>query len=362
MNKLSYFQILELSEEFTEKWDKFVLSNKRGSTVFLSGMRKVYEKIYGFTTNYFIAVDNNENIHCVLPSVNRKRGYLVSLPFTHYGGFLFKEGLKDKEHEILFHAFKKHFISKNIHRLHVVGGVRLPFEVFNQSNEDLFFPVAYLNLIDISSERDVFKKIDYSIRKAIKKAQRNNLTCRSEMNADVIKEKFYPLYLKSMKKFGTPPHAESYFLSMYKYLGSFLKLFIIEYKGMDIACLLGSVLNNKIELMFTCSDKRYLAFRPNDFAHWAFIKWAALNGIEFVDFGPMKYKGQSQYKKKWGVTTERRYSYEICFINGKAANIKLKKSLANDAFLVKTFSSLLSNIPLKFLKLTGPLIRRVLKH
>ena len=75
-----------------QAWDEYVLSHPQASGYHLTAWRGIMETAFGQRTFYFYVKDERERIHGVLPLVlvaSRLFGrFLVSMPFTNYGGVL----------------------------------------------------------------------------------------------------------------------------------------------------------------------------------------------------------------------------------------------------------------------------------
>ena len=197
--------------------------------------------------------------------------------------------------------------------------------------------------------------MDRMVRKAVRKAQRSGLQCYLETNPKSIAEDFYPLYLRSMKKFGTPPHPLSFFSNCLHYLNPYMKLFLVKDGQRTIAALLGFTTGKRVQIISTTSDERYLDKRPNDLAHWEFIKWACDNGYEYFDFGPVRYEGQRRFKEKWGVTL---LDYSYFFLCPGKPDIGDGLTYSKKAeFLASVWRRL---VPLPLTKTIGPWFRRQL--
>jgi len=141
-------------------------------------------------------------------------------------------------------------------------------------------------------------KLNYTVKKAIKKAERSGLTVGQGVSKNNLKEKFYPLYLRAMKKFGTPPHSLEFFFNLEKSQKTILVW--ADFEGKTIAVLLGWEENKNMIVGYNPSEPKYWDLRANDLLHWELIKESIKRGCQYVDFGPVRYEGQLQYKKKWG--------------------------------------------------------------
>jgi len=141
--------------------------------------------------------------------------------------------------------------------------------------------------------------INKTTRNEIRRASKNSdLNLRCGQSEEVIESIFYPLYLRAMKRFGTPPHSLEYFFKLIKESGT--RLIWGEYKNQPIAAILGWKKGNEMIVGYTPSNHQFWWTKINNLLYWEFIKQAVKEKCSYVDFGPVRYEGQMQYKKKWG--------------------------------------------------------------
>ncbi len=353
-------EIRKLTPPYYSQWDDFVAGSSDANMAYLSGMSEVYARVYGFESLYLMAIDAEGKIVSGLAAIKIRKRRIRSLPFVCSEGFIFNENKNISRAQIL-EAFCDYFLHNNIDSVHITASRRLPFNEFSlASGQQLSFPVGLLDLSCYPTEQLLWKKLGSSARKGVKQAKRNGLVCKNECTADSMERIFYPFYLKAMRKFGTPPHCRKFFLELWEHTSRHLMLFVVEFKGRNIACLLGSALGDNIELHYTCSNPEFLHLRPNDLAHWSFISWAIANNYTRINFGPMKYRGQEQFKKKWCVASEQRFSCELHPSKDAGFQINIYKALSADSLSVKFSSTVLRNIPEVLFRLSGPCLRKCL--
>ncbi|NOZ63499.1 MAG: GNAT family N-acetyltransferase [Caldiserica bacterium] len=280
------------SEE--DEWDKWVEINTWGRYTYLSGYGKVLREMFKFPSFYLIKKEENR-IKAIFPlfllkNLSGKR-YLLSLPFSEYGGPLGESSAFLPQIEQILKETKAKFLE--IHGGRGIGNSP-PFRPL---------PLGYYALLHIkqSTPQDILEKTDHSVRKNLKKARRNSLRAKREQGEEFLKKDFYPLYLTSHKRLGSPPLPLQFFLSLNRYLSPYMRIISVNYQGSIISALLGWSVGKSFHITHIVSDHRYWHLRGNDLAHWAMIRWAIEEGKEIFDFGPARYPGQIKYKEKWGV-------------------------------------------------------------
>lgn len=342
---------IELLKADGEKnWDEYLATSPYFRFSETANFKNVLEKTYNYKPYYLVIKKDNEPI-ALLPAI-LKNNKLISMPFSDYGD-LIKINPSVSPAEIV-QALKNFLQEEKIDYLKIISGLNIQAshlkEYFEKEQNDTR---AVLTLEDDPAA--LLKKFDYSVRKAIKKAQSANLKCHQDSSPEAIKNHFYPLYLKSMKRLGTPPHSLSYFLNKQKYLANNLKLFIITKNNTPIAALLGFTSGKNIHITKNPSDQNLWNLRPNDLAHWEFIKWGCENEYETFDFGPVRYESQKRYKEKWGAKIQDNYIFYLFPENTQPKLPNLKTHSPGLKLLSLLWKHL---IPLSITPYLGPIIRK----
>jgi hypothetical protein len=352
-----------LGEKEVEKilWDDYVLSDPEGRFCHLTGYKKVVKDTYGYKPFYFI-LEKNEKMVGLVPAFVCKSVIfgtkIVSQPFSEYGGMLAHE-LTEDDYEEVFEILGETMAERKVSLMEIHGS----FGIGENIKEKYLFPVfshhrAILRLDD-KVDQIWEKRISYEVRKAVRKAERSKVICYQKVDPDMIANKFYPLFLTSMKRLGAPPHPLTYYMKCYQHLKDHLRIFWAEFEGEIIAALLGFVVGKNIHIINTVSDEKHWEKRPNDLCHWNFIKWGSENGYEVFDLGSVRYEGQRRYKEKWGAEFQK-YSH---YVFGRDFNIKKMKPKTFDsssksmAFLSSVWHKF---VPLKATKFLGPIVRKQL--
>ena len=350
-------EIQRFTDADCKEWDEFVNQHPEGKFSQLIGYRDVIEKTYGYEASYWLLKKPQGKIAAIFPSFVKRGRFLgdklLSQPFCEYGGLL---GERLDEEDCLFvkSKFNELLTQYKLPFLEVHGSTGL----LPENNKIIFIekPLHQYAILELSSSTEVWEnKMDRMVRKAVRKAQRSGLQCRSETTPKNIAEDFYSLYLHSMKKFGTPPHPLSFFLNCLRYLPNYIRLFLVKDEQRTIAALLGFTTGKRVQIISTASDERYLDKRPNDLAHWEFIKWAADSGYSHFDFGPVRYEGQRRFKEKWGVTL---LDYSYFFLCSRKNSIGEGLTYSKKAELLASAWRRL--VPLPLTKAIGPWFRRQL--
>ncbi len=172
--------------------------------------------------------------------------------------------------------------------------------------------VGHIAFMELTSDTDTLWRdvVRYSVRKAVKQAQNYGVTVSFDCNSIILERDFFPLYLKSMKRLGVPPHKFAYYALSLQEFGSAMMLATARgADGTAIAGLLGFSCGQRLNIINTVSDPDHWNLKANDLLHWEAIKRTAQAGHRFFDFGSVRYEGQSTYKKKWGTVLADHHNY-----------------------------------------------------
>ena len=305
-----------------KEWDSFVENHPEGRFFFLSGYKRAIEETYGYEGFYYLFKKDGQTA-AILPSfklnglLSGRR--LLSSPFAEYGGLLGNNlSLEDLEEIVAF--LQQFLLEHKIPFLEIHGGLGLPTDLMNS----FFHPVPMYEyaILPLSKPEEIWDHaLDRQVRKAVRKARKAKLVAYEETTEETISRKFYPLYLLSMKRLGTPPHPKKLFLNYLSSLKDNIRLFLVDDGDLTIATLLGFAVGKRVHIIHTASDPEHWDKRPNDLAHWAFIEWACNEGYEIFDFAVVRYEGQRRYKEKWGVQLFNYSHYYLFSENVKKEDI-----------------------------------------
>ncbi|MDH7512860.1 MAG: GNAT family N-acetyltransferase [Clostridiales bacterium] len=339
-------------------WDSFVLSHPQGRLSHLIGFKKTVEAVYGLRAHYWV-YRRRGFLQAVFPSFFHKSliygKRLLSQPFSEYGGLLFSPDLDRPEKQRIMNEFPAVLAKSREERSFDYVEVRCfpdgqGVETGSFKKENLY---SY-GILPLQKKMNLWSSVDRSVRKNINRARRQGLTLEEGKSAEDIASKFYPLHLKSMKRLGSLPHPLSYYLTLQKNLEKHLKLWIARFGDKTISALVGWAVGQSVHITDIASDEKYFSLRGNDFLHFELIRWAMDNNFDCFDFGPVRYPGQKQYKKKWGIEL-REYS---CFY---LPIRKRRKSLSERSFLLKFGSFLWKTlVPVSVAAKAGRYLRKEL--
>jgi hypothetical protein len=268
----------------------------------------VLQKTYGFCPIYFTKTTGSR-LTSVLPmmEVNSrftgKRG--VSLPFTDQCEAL---GASESENKSLFKEALNHGKEQGWKYIESRGGTGLA-GLFEKARPSLAFYSHELDLL--ADENQLFSKLDDSVRRAIRKAQKSGLTLEVSTSQPAIRD-YYRLHCETRREHGLPPQSLLFFLNIHKYVLTKNMGMVIsaKHESRTIASAVFFIFGTRAIYKFGASDRQFLSLRANNFVMWEAIKWCKQRGAHQLNFGrtSLTNEGLRRYKLGWG-TQENQVAY-----------------------------------------------------
>jgi len=293
-------------------WDAFVRAQPGGRMVHLAGYKTAVEATYGLEPFYRVC-ESGGAIRAVFPGFfHASRVYgrkILSQPFSEYGGILLAADAPAPERAAILDAFeamaKRALDVKGYAHLEMRSPLGLTGEEGRRFHGGPLFKRATRRL---EAPEAMWKGLDPKDRNIIHKARSYGLAFAEEPDEAALRGAFYPLYLATMKRLGSPPHPLAFFRRLRSGLDPAMKVFIVRFRGRPVASLVAWAVGSTVHVTDMCSDRAAFVLKPNDFAVWEFLCWARAAGAETFDFGPVRYRGQEIFKKKWRMDLSD-YSY-----------------------------------------------------
>lgn len=141
-------------------------------------------------------------------------------------------------------------------------------------------------VLDITpSEEDLLAAMKEKWRYNIRLAGRKGVTVRQVNDASEI-DTFYPIYEETATRDGIFIHPKRHYADFLDLYGArdAAALFIAEYEGTPIACLIAARCGAVATYMFGASSNRERNRMPNHLLQWTAIRWAKAHGCTTYDF------------------------------------------------------------------------------
>ena len=340
---------MKLSEftKSTEEWKTF-LKNSEASIIHTPQWKTFIEKTYKNTEIHMLTVIDKDRPVLLFPYTVHSHPVfgknIISCGNIEYGGFA---GNKDKKYikkvlDYLSEKYKKDFQCLEIRQ----GLIDLDTKKLKKIKEYSYF------ITKLGDSEDLWKRIDKQKRKAVRKAEKSGVVTKELKEADI--KDIYSLYLKNMKRFGSPPVSISFFENFWKYLvnndlgiafGSF-------YKDRLIAVLIGYCFQGRIHIIINVHNHSFQDLRPNDAVHWKMMEWGCKNKFRVFDWGRVRSESsQYAFKKRWASEEKELYHYYLLW------NVKEPQKIDPNNPRYKLFIMLWKHLPTIVSRRLGPWLR-----
>jgi hypothetical protein len=284
-------------------WDALVTSHPDFSFFHGAAWAKVLAETYGFVPHYFFSGDENAP-ESLLPLMEvdswltGKRG--IALPFTdecaplcadkNTFGKLFRDAVefgKSRGWKYLELRGGRNFFAP---------GIPASLEFFGHSLD--------LNV----DENQMFKKMDGSVRRAVRKAEKDGVTVEVSQSLGAM-EDFYSLQCLTRKKHGLPPQPFSFFVNIYRHILSENRglIAVASHRGRKIAASVYFFLGGRAIYKFGASDAAAQHLRGNNLVMWTAMKWLVQNGAKKLHLGrsSLSNEGLRRFKLNLGAHEEK---------------------------------------------------------
>ncbi|MBT3866187.1 peptidoglycan bridge formation glycyltransferase FemA/FemB family protein [Candidatus Woesearchaeota archaeon] len=209
-------------------------------------------------------------------------------------------------------------------------------------------------ILKLSSEEEMWKKFHKHTRNDVRMAMKSGMNL-VRIDSEKELKSFFKLYVREMKRFGTPNHSFDFFKNLFeKCNGGFFGLNC--YKDKKLA---GSLIflhgGGKGNVYVNVSNNSFRKYRPNDLLYWETIKYGIKKKLKTIDTGQvdMDHKNGSRewsmykFKNKWLCEPFERINFVFpSQTRGISKGDKLK-----------VFRKVWRCLPLPLIKLIGPKIR-----
>ena len=211
-------------------------------------------------------------------------------------------------------------------------------------------------ILKLETEEKLWNNFIRITRKGIKKAQKSGLTLNEIKDENELK-KFYELYLKSMRDFGTPQHSYDFFANFFNMMKKNIRGLNCYKDGKLIGSLIVLCSKNYMYAAYNFSEHSSLIYQPNDLLYWEMIRWAIKNEIKYFDFGQCETDAKEgshaagiyKFKSKWMGTLYERPYFFLSFNEEKEGNSQEKEKF-------KEMIKIWQNLPIILIKKIGPQI------
>ena len=282
-------------------WDALLASRPDFSFFHGSAWLKVLAESYAFAPIFFSDGD------AVLPLMEAdswltgRKG--IALPFTDESGPL---GANRESCGKMFAAAVAFGRSRGWKSIELRGGR----ELFGA--EVPASVLFYGHSLDLAGgENILFEKMDGSVRRAVRKAEKDGVTVEILQSVEAMKV-FYDLQCLTRKRHGLPPPPWGFFLNIHRHVLSqnLGMIAVASHGGKKIAASVYFYLGGRAIYKYGASDFAWQHLRGTNLVMWAAMKWLAANGAKTLDLGKtsLANDGLRRFKLNLGAS-ERTVGY-----------------------------------------------------
>ena len=280
-------EIIHYTEDWKEKWDKFVEESNNGTLFHLQRFFG-YHTPEKFTFNHLIFLEKGK-IVALLP------GAMVGDKFespigASYGSIVTKDIKFNKALELVT-ALLDYGKENGIKEFELTAA---PVVYEDKPNQNLDFAMLWLGFsyslhyissaIKLDKDNDIISRFQPTIRRNIRKSL-SNAEIKVEINNRY--DQFYPILLNNKARHDVKPtHTFEELLRLEKLLPESIKLFMIYYKDIPIAGSLMFFVNRTCALCFyNMLNYEYEHLKPIHRIMYEVVKYSTENGYSYVDIG-----------------------------------------------------------------------------
>ena len=202
---------------------------------------------------------------------------------------------------------------------------------------------------------DIEEGFEEDVRRRVRKAVQDGLELTSDRGEEDIK-RFYELYLRDMKRHGSPPHKKKYFEKIWEKFGGSNQLRLL---GCELK---GKIMGYALHFLFQETALFYMGILPGTARRFGVapfliansIRTFAVEGYKFYDFGrTTRGSGEYSFKESFGGEYHSLESLTKIYSG--------ERYLEPGDWKYKTLSALLRRMPLRLLRSIGPRIKEQLE-
>jgi len=283
-------------------WDARVMAQARGSFFHGSAWAKTLQSAYGFRPVYFTAGEAAGS-GSMLPlmevdsRLTGRRG--IALPFTDDCEPLYSDPAAIQR---LIQTALEFGRARGWKSVEWRGGR----ELFGDAPASLSF---YGHSVALAAdEARMFARLDSSVRRAIRKAEKDGVTVTVAQSLEAVKI-FYALQCQTRRKHGLPPQPFGFFERIYEHVLSrhLGMIALAHWRGRPIAASVYFQLGTRAVFKYGASEAAFQHLRGANLVMWEALKWHARRGAATLHLGrtSLGNEGLRRFKLGWGAGEQK---------------------------------------------------------
>lgn len=294
---MSEIEVIRYSEQYRDKWEKFVLNNSTNGSFLMSRNFLDYHKDR-FVDHSVLFIRGGSNIVGVCPAAekveNGKKQFISHAGSTFGGIIVGKEYHNITNISGMVEALDEYLKNKGFS----YALIKNPNEIFASENSNLidymFYHQGYQNYDELSfaidfskvPNDDIVMNFKSKTRNLYRTSLKNNLELKPLTTKEEIAD-FYAILCKSLEKYETKPvHSLDELYELYfDRLSNVIRFYGVYSEGKMISGSMVFIINNVFHTQYLAADPEYLYLKPMDFMDGSLIILAHDEGFKFFSFG-----------------------------------------------------------------------------
>jgi FemAB-related protein (PEP-CTERM system-associated) len=285
-------KIVEYTDDYAGRWDRFVLQQPTGTFFHLTGWKRAVEKAFGHRAHYLLVLED-EQVAAVLPLfLVRSRifgRFLVSSPFAVYGGICTQQ---EEARRLLIERTER-----------LAADLKVDYaEYRNRKPDPSTWPQSdlYVTFIEGLPENpeDCLKNLPRKARAAARQSIKFGL--QADISLDQL-DRHYQLNALQMRRLGSPGLPRSWFRALAEEFNDTSTILTVTLEEQPIASVLVFLFRDTVLPYYSGSMAEYNRYHPNNFMYLKLMEYGVRRGYRFFDFGrSRKDTGPYRFKKHQG--------------------------------------------------------------
>ena len=281
-------EVIKYSDEWKEKWDRFVLESNNGTMFHLQKFFD-YHTPGKFKFDHLIFLEKGE-IKALLPGTLTKNGLFESPVGASYGSIVTGDIKFGETMEIVSTLLT--YAKANNYKELMLTAAPMIYETYQNQNLDFAmlwqgfsFSLHYISsAIKLDKERDIISRFSPTIRRNVRKTIKE-FDLKVEINERY--DEFYPILIENKSRHNVKPtHSYEDLMKLKELMPDRLKLFMVYYQDKPIGGSLMFYPNKNVALCFyNMLLYDYAEYKPIQRVMYEVVKDSTENGYKYVDIG-----------------------------------------------------------------------------
>lgn len=348
-------EIIIAQDSDAKRWDEYVSHHTQASPYHQFAWKQSIEKAYNLRSYYLMAMDDQNQITGILPSILIKppigHATLCSLPYCDRG-----EALAESPAIVELLIAKANELRQEL-KAHCYEYRSTRFTAYDHDTPNATAEPQKVRMILELPETSIALLAGFKakLRSQIKKAEKNKLTFEIGNNESLVSD-FYDVFTINMRDLGSPTHSKRWFESISRFYDENCIVSIIKSNSVPIGAGLVLINGRTATIPWASTLRKYNKLAPNMLLYWSLLEYATDNGCQQFDFGRSSIgEGTFKFKQQWGAKPVELDWKTFPEITNKTVN---DNSLRQNVSLRQTAENIWRKLPLPITIQLGSRVRK----